>query len=275
MMKRKYCNNSSTHRFPFGFTLIELLVVIAIIALLLSILLPSLNAAKRLTKRLTCQSNLKQLAVAWHSYLDDYQGVFYRGPDTNHLFGGWDGTGDWAVKHLDRPLNEYVSLPLNIRTAEGAKVFRCPADDGGILSIPEKVKAYQYFGNSYQTNIILVGPPTIGPGPQDLQELHAAINGQVDNLKLSHVSTKWSYVPLIGDNNWMIEWSPIFKDKHSKAWHGKPRHHNLAFLDGHVEFLEIYKGLYVTPEYSIVPFRELFRMAREVQEEVEVQEERE
>jgi hypothetical protein len=47
----------------------------------------------------------------------------------------------------------------------------------------------------------------------------------------------------------------------------------LAFLDGHVEFLEIYKGLYVTPEYSILPFRNLYKLAREVQEEVEVEEE--
>lgn len=272
-MKRKYRNNSYAHRLPFGFALIELLVVIAIIALLLSILLPSLNAAKRLTKRLTCQSNLKQLTVAWHVYLDDYDGTFYRGVNANHLFGGWNGTGDWANDPKDRPLNEHVGLPLKIKTAEGAKAYRCPADDGGIVSIPEQVKAYQYFGNSYQTNIILVGPTSIGDGPTELTELHDAINRRIENLKLSHVSTKWSHVPLMGDNNWMIEWNPLYKDKHSKAWHGKARHHNLAFLDGHVEFLEIYKGLYVTSEYSIVPFRELFGLAREVQEEPEVLEE--
>lgn len=272
-MKHRCPTNSYNRRLPFGFTLIELLVVIAIIALLLSILLPSLNAAKRLTKRLVCQSNLKQLAVAWHLYLDDHDGVFYRKPGANHIFGGWDGTGDWADDQLDRPLNEYVSLPLNIKTAEGAKAYRCPADDGGIRGIPEQVKAYQHFGNSYQTNIILVGPLSIGDGPTELTELHKAINGQTKNLKLSHVSTKWSYVPLLGDNNWMIEWDPTYTQKHSKAWHGKPLYHNLAFLDGHVEFLEVYKGLYVTPEYSIVPFRGLFRLAREVQEELEVEEE--
>jgi prepilin-type processing-associated H-X9-DG protein len=237
--------------------------------------MPALNVTKALAKRLKCQSNLKQLTVAWHVYLDDYDGTFYRGPNTNHLFGGWDGTGGFssAEEPLDRPLNEYVSLPLNIKTAEGAKAYLCPSDDGGILGIPEKVKAYQYFGNSYQTNIILVGPTTIGFGSQDLQELHDAIDGQINNLKLSHVSTKWSNVALMGDNNWMIEWNPIYKVKHSKAWHGKERHHNLVFLDGHVEFLEIYKGLYVTPEYSIVPFRQLFGLAREIQKEVEVLEE--
>jgi prepilin-type processing-associated H-X9-DG protein len=237
--------------------------------------MPALNVTKALAKRLTCQSNLKQLTVAWHVYLDDHDGTFYRGINTNHFFGGWNGTSDWANDSKDRPLNEYVGLPLKIKTAEGAKAYRCPADDGGIVSITEQVKAYQYFGNSYQTNIILIGPTSIGDGPTELTELHDAINGQIENLKLSHVSTKWSYVPLMGDNNWMIEWNPLYKDKHSKAWHGKARHHNLAFLDGHVEFLEIYKGLYVTPEYSIVPFRELFRLAREVQEELEVLEEEE
>jgi len=59
-----------------GFTLIELLVVIAVIAVLLAILLPCLRKAKMLTKRMTCQSNLKQIATAWNMYLDDNDGRF-------------------------------------------------------------------------------------------------------------------------------------------------------------------------------------------------------
>ncbi len=55
-----------------GFTLIELLVVISIIALLLAILLPSLSRAREQAKTTRCQSNLKQIGLAMHSYAGDY-----------------------------------------------------------------------------------------------------------------------------------------------------------------------------------------------------------
>ena len=59
-----------------GFTLIELLVVVAIIAVLVAILLPALGRAKELSRKVSCASNLQQIAKALQFYSQDYYGRY-------------------------------------------------------------------------------------------------------------------------------------------------------------------------------------------------------
>ncbi len=53
---------------PAAFTLVELLVVIAIIGTLIGLLLPAVQSAREAARRTSCQSNIRQLALAVHNY---------------------------------------------------------------------------------------------------------------------------------------------------------------------------------------------------------------
>ncbi len=126
---------AAPRKLPSGFTLIELLVVVAIIALLISILLPALKRAKDHAREVVCRSNLRQLAVAWLMYANDWNGVLpgstwdYQGyPMNPNTITTWCWLGTFAGGGGDNqnfvPKKGSIFRYIN----DQDKAYKCPED---------------------------------------------------------------------------------------------------------------------------------------------------
>jgi len=102
-----------------AFTLIELLVVIAIIAILIALLVPAVQKVRESAARTSCSNNLRQLAIAVHSYESTFKTLPPSGRGYGWCSSQAGGTGDTAILNMSGWI---LVLPYFEQTAVAAKL---------------------------------------------------------------------------------------------------------------------------------------------------------
>ena len=210
-----------------GFTLIELLVVIAIIAILASILFPVFARARENARRASCQSNLKQIALAQMQYAQDYDEKLVPSAVYDNPKGL--GYGTWM----------YVLQPY----IKSVQIFTCPSVSNAVYSgtpnTTQNNTGYAYYNYVQGQALAVIDTPASLAMFADAGVLPTPPYAANDH----YYSMNWDET--VGDNG-------VPPD--AAHFDGA----NIAFADGHVKWLKQsligdYSGLDITVDHAPIP----------------------
>lgn len=156
------CSRFRTQPERHGFTLVELLAVIAVIGILIALLLPAVQAARESSRRIHCAANLKQLALAFHNYVDVHGTLpigipqMYDNDPALNFFSPSQSIFVSTLGQLDQqPLFNAVNFSRSIFASANATVYAtgldvlwCPSDPSIRMEV-----VYPFFEEPFKETI--------------------------------------------------------------------------------------------------------------------------
>jgi prepilin-type N-terminal cleavage/methylation domain-containing protein/prepilin-type processing-associated H-X9-DG protein len=219
-------------RHSTGFTLIELLVVIAIIAILAAMLLPALVTTKAKAQAIACSSNLKQLQMAWLTYVQDSNDTLPLNRTVDAGGSVASGQGSWVLGNAaSDTTTSNLQAGVLFKHVGGTGVYRCPADKSivsGSAGLPRTRSyslsiwlngVYEPFSPNTDTNDVSKYAQLF---PLPPNRIFAFIDEHEQSIEDGAMAVR---TDLYGFTN---EWWDLPADRHSRGC-------NLSFTDGHVE----------------------------------------
>lgn len=194
-----------------GFTLIELLVVIAIIAILAAILFPVFARAREAARKASCQSNLKQIALALKMYMDDYGSNLPSSQIRNASATQADPLFDTMMVDPSVGLASQTIESVLLSYTKTRDIWVCPSDS---ITIPPGVSTTPTPISYYYRTCIDTGACQNGNGKNE--------------SSFQYPSSQMIFVDRLGfhDGNSANGWNA----------NGASVKLNCAFMDGHVDF---------------------------------------
>ncbi len=212
-------------RMRTGFTLIELLVVIAVIAILAAMLLPVLSRARESARRSLCLSNLRQLALEMHMYVNDYGEYFPPG----------------SVKWADTTRFSYDYYLRKAGYVNNIKVFLC-STSGKYLQ-PDEDKLYgnrDYVINGYLCS--QTGDSTPMGAPLKLSQIKnpsaTIMMGCGFRKRLTPLTASIGDFDNCSKGSWTYYWGRDLRSKHAlPGLDGRTGvgGNTIVFVDGHAK----------------------------------------